>query len=91
MKKNKFPLGQTVATPGALALLDTSPELLNTLIARHVAGDWGDLDGEDKAANESALVSQERIFSSYDTDHGKFWIITEHDRSATTVLLPSEY
>lgn len=89
MKDNKFPLGTVVATPGSISLL--GPGLLVELLERHATGDWGDLDKEDKVANENALEHQERIFSSYDTKHGKFWIITERDRNTTTILLPSEY
>jgi hypothetical protein len=89
MKENKFALGTVVATPGSISLL--GPALLAELLRRHVTGDWGDLDKEDKVANEKALKHQERILSSYDTEHGKFWIITEWDRNTTTVLLPSEY
>ena len=81
MQKPLFPLGQTLATPGALALgVDFSPYLL-----RHQCGDWGDLGKEDQAENDFSLVHGLRILSV------KFWIITEADRSATTVLLPSEY
>jgi hypothetical protein len=88
MQKPLFPLGQTLATPGALALgVDFSPYLL-----RHQCGDWGDLGEEDQAENDFSLVHGLRILSTYHTPDGvKFWIITEADRSATTVLLPSEY
>lgn len=59
---------------------------------RHAKGDWGDLDVEDLQANDAALKSGGRLVSSYRTESGtKFWIITEADRSATTVLLPEEY
>lgn len=86
----KFPLGQTVATRGVLDLL-TENEIFNLLI-RHAAGDWGDLCCEDKNLNNSALSSGEgRLFSAYNTLNGKVWIITERDRSATTILLPNEY
>lgn len=82
-----FPLGRLLATPGALELgLDLRP-----LLSRHVSGDWGDLDPEDKQANQIALTTGARIFSAYHTPKGKLWIITEADRSATTVLLPDEY
>jgi len=86
----RFPVGQTVATPGALASVPIE-EMLQAL-SRHVCGDWGDLEAHDKAANESALKNGGRLFSAYHTASGiKFWIITEADRSATTTLLPREY
>ena len=86
----KFPLGQTVATPGALDAL-TSDDILAAL-SRHVRGDWGDCDAEDGAENELSLREGFRLFSVYHSAAGvKFWVITEADRSATTVLLPSEY
>lgn len=86
----RFPLGRTVITPGALEALST-PTVLAAL-HRHLNGDWGDLDAEDKAANERALVDGTRLLSAYrSSDDIKFWIITEADRSVTTILLPSEY
>ncbi|MBI5178192.1 MAG: hypothetical protein HZA04_02925 [Nitrospinae bacterium] len=60
-------------------------------LARHRKGDWGDLEDEDKKANESALKAGERLFSAYIFGDEKIWIITEADRSATTVLFPEEY
>lgn len=61
-------------------------------LARHAAGDWGDLCGEDRAANDRAVAVGARILSAYHTPEGvKLWIITEADRSATTILLPEEY
>lgn len=86
----RFSLGRTVATRGALAELSADDILLAFI--RHSAGDWGDLDAEDKALNDKALVGEGRLFSAYHSTTGtKFYIITEWDRSATTVLLPSEY
>jgi hypothetical protein len=83
----KFPMGRFVATPGAFALgID-----LQALLARHASGDWGDLCAEDLATNEHDLAHGERLFSSYKTEKGTVWIITERDRSVTTILLPSEY
>jgi len=88
----KFDLGRLVATPGALAALERSAESPMIFLARHVGGDWGDLDEHDRAANERALSEGERIFSSYKTGAGeKVWVITEWDRSVTTLLLPEEY
>lgn len=90
MKTVAFPLGQTVITRGALAELD--PDGVKDAIRRHATGDWGDCCQDDRLANEEALKSDARLFSVYSDRHGtKFWVITEADRSATTVLLPSEY
>jgi hypothetical protein len=84
-----FALGQIVATPGAMKY---DAEQLSICLMRHARGDWGDLDAEDIAANDSALQYGSRLFSSYDMPDGKkLWIITEWDRSVTTFLLPSEY
>ena len=86
----RFPLGRTVITRGALDTLDGDEVL--TGIARHARGDWGDLCPEDKQANDDALSVGARLLSAYHTGDGrKFWIITEADRSITTVLLPEEY
>ena len=92
--KSKFELGRILATPGALEALGR-PVIL-ALIARHASGDWGDLDEEDKAANEAALQNGGRIFSAYNTNGVRVWIITEAvgedgHRAATTALLPDEY
>lgn len=83
-----FPLGQVFITPGALAVdIDFS-----LYLHRHQSGDWGDLDREDRAENNFSLKTGLRVLSAYHTSAGvKFWIITEADRSATTILLPSEY
>lgn len=84
------PLGRLVATPAALAAL-TQHDLL-TALGRHVRGDWGDCCAEDAAENDFALDKPLRLFSVYHSAAGeKFWIITEADRSATTVLLPEDY
>ena len=86
----KFPLGQVVATPNALALISQSD--ITATLARHVTGDWGDVCAEDKLVNDQAVVEGLRILSAYQTANGiKFWIITEADRSVTTVLLPEDY
>lgn len=84
----RFPLGSIVATPAALNLgVD-----LNRYMHRHHCGDWGDLCDEDKQANEEALEAGERLLSCYQIGGGKrIYIITERDRSVTTVLLPEEY
>lgn len=86
----KFLLGRTVATPNALDHIPYD-EILCAL-ARHVCGDWGELDAEDLKSNERALKLGGRLFSEYySVQQIKFWIITEADRSATTVLLPEDY
>lgn len=83
-------LGTLCSTPGALETIDA--ESIIQAIRRHRTGDWGDVCEEDKAANDQALVSEGRLVSSYlGRDGTKFWIITEADRSSTTVLLPEEY
>jgi hypothetical protein len=92
MRSARFPLGQVVATPGALQALEESGELPGTFIKRHVTGDWGELDGEDRRENEFSVVRALRLLSAYTLSNGtKIWIITEADRSSTTLLLPSEY
>jgi hypothetical protein len=86
----KFPLGRIVATPNALA--HVSEMEMGQSLARHESGDWGDVDPEDRGLNDQALVEGSRLFSVYHTTGNvKFWIITEWDRSATTVLLPADY
>lgn len=83
-------LGHVVATPGALEAL--SAEDIRSALDRHVHGDWGDLGDEDKRENDFAFGRCLRILSAYNAMSGvKFWVITEADRSATTVLLPDEY
>ena len=88
----RFSLGNIYATPGALAALEEAEETVPELLHRHVTGDWGDLVEEDKQENEFSLQHSLRIFSAYklSTDT-KLWVITEADRSVTTLLLPSEY
>jgi hypothetical protein len=86
----KFSLGRLTATPAALQYL-TNEDTMSAL-RRHVVGDWGEVDSEDKAANDRALIEGTRLLSVYSTAAGvKFWIITEADRSATTILLPEDY
>ena len=89
---SRFPLGQIVATKGAVeALLEAKMEA-DQLLLRHLKGDWGDLCESDKRLNEQALKEQTRLLSSYLLTTGeKIWIITEADRSVTTLLTPSEY
>jgi hypothetical protein len=87
-----FELGRIVATPGALRALEAAEQQPAEFLDRHVKGDWGDLDDEDKQENEFSVRNGFRILSAYTTSAGeKIWIITEADRSATTLLLPEEY
>jgi hypothetical protein len=86
------PLGQVVATPGALDALADAEELPLPYLIRHARGDWGDLSPEDVRANDAACETGERLLSSYRLRDGtKLWIITEADRSSTCILLPEEY
>ncbi len=88
----RFPLGQIVATPGALDALEHAQQAPIEFLRRHVAGDWGDVDAEDKALNDQALLDGTRLLSSYRTSKGQaIWVITEADRSSTTILLPEDY
>lgn len=87
-----FPLGQVLATPGALAALAETGQSLRHFLARHHIGDWGELPPEDVAENERSLVTGTRLLSAYTLSDGtRLWIITESDRSTTTLLLPMEY
>lgn len=87
---NKFNLGSMVITPAALDILH--PEDVHAAVGRHAAGDWGEVCQEDRAENELSLEQGFRLLSVYRDRNGrKFWIITEADRSATTILLPEDY
>ena len=87
-----FPLGQIVATPGALAALERAKQPPACFLSRHAIGDWGELEPADVAENEYSVAHGFRLLSSYPTNAGeKLWIITEADRSVTTLLLPEEY
>ncbi len=89
---SKFQLGQTVITPGALNALLSCGESPSKFLAHHAKGDWGDVCAEDKAFNDEALITGTRLISAYTTTSGtKIWVITEADRSVTTILLPEEY
>lgn len=86
----KFRLGHIVATPNALSQLTQEDILMG--IKRHQAGDWGQVDEHDRQENELSLKQGFRLLSVYHAANGtKFWVITEADRSATTVLLPEDY
>lgn len=93
----RFPLGQVVATPGALEALEKSGQSPSEFLAKHVRGNWGDVSDEDKATNDQSLIDGSRILSAYRTSkEEKIWIITEAcddrgRRAATTILLPDEY
>ena len=88
----KFSLGRLVSTPGAIEAIAKSGESPLDFLKRHVAGDWGDVDADDRAENELSVKQGLRIFSAYTLKSGvKIWVITEADRSATTILLPEEY
>ena len=89
---SKFQLGQVCATPAALEALQVNEVIPADLLARHHNGDWGDLDDDDKTENEYSVKHGLRIFSAYNLKDGqRIWILTEWDRSATTLLTPSEY
>lgn len=89
-KKYHIPLGKTVITAGALEVLSDMD--INTALARHQSGDWGEVTKADQRANDRALKNGGRILSAYTSADGtRFWIITEADRSYTTVLLPEDY
>jgi hypothetical protein len=88
----RFDLGRIVATPGCLQALEEAGVSPVEYLCRHHRGDWGNLDDEDKAENELSANRGFRILSAYTLPTGeKIWIITEADRSATTLLLPEEY
>lgn len=91
-RKPLFGLGQLVATPSALAALEKTGQTPMEFLSRHVQGDWGDLPEEDKTENQLSLEKGFRLLSSYRTNaNDKIWVITEADRSHTTLLLPDEY
>lgn len=95
---HKFKLGQIVATPAAIEALNKSIQSPLEFLQRHKRADWGDICESDKILNDEAikfegdLEKQQRVLSSYKTNKGEvIWIITEWDRSVTTILLPSDY
>ncbi len=88
----RFDLGYVVQTPGAQEALDAAFHSPVEFLLRHKQGDWGELEPEDLLENERALVHGSRLVSAYHTrQDDKLWVITEWDRSVTTVLLPREY
>jgi hypothetical protein len=92
LKPAQFALGRVLATPGALQALEKAGQQPQEFLDRHSKGDWGELDSHDIRENEFGLERGLRLLSGYSTATGdKLWIITEADRSATTLLLPEEY
>ena len=90
--KPKFELGQLITTPGAMRALSRNGTSADQYVKRHQGGDWGDLDSYDVEANECAVTQDLTITSAYPLADGtRLWIITEADRSVTTILLPEEY
>jgi hypothetical protein len=87
-----FDLGRCYATPGAAEALQRARQSPLEFLGRHLKGDWGEIPQEDKEENELSLREGFRLFSAYSTRTGtRLWVITEADRSVTTVLLPEEY
>lgn len=89
--RGPLPLGRVLATPGALEALAEAGESPFGYVARHAIGDWGDLCEFDRRENERSLRHGWRVLSSYPVGGGCLWVITEADRSVTTILLPEEY
>ncbi|AMK13449.1 hypothetical protein AUP07_0393 [methanogenic archaeon mixed culture ISO4-G1] len=96
-----FETGPVVTTPGIRNMMGLGPQAIDTIqkcLDRHCQGDWGDLCDDDKQLNQDSLDEEKEkgftydsLFSSYETDFGKIYIITECDRSVTTILTPEEY
>ena len=91
MSKRLFNLGRVFGTPAALAILEKNNLTPMQFLERHVTGDFGDLCDEDKEANNEAIWNEERILSAYMVGDQKIYVITEADRSSTTLLISSEY
>ena len=89
---NTFSLGEIVATPAALQALADAGQTISFFLAKHVQNDWGEVCAEDKQLNDEAVINGDRILSAYRTlKNERIWIITEADRSLTTILLPHQY
>ncbi|MEI6165744.1 MAG: hypothetical protein WCS52_00975 [bacterium] len=87
-----FDLGEVVATRGALAAMEAAGQHPLTFLFRHLSGDWGEVCADDWALNDESLESGDRLLSAYRTNKGeRIWVISESDRSVTTLLLPDEY
>jgi hypothetical protein len=90
--RTQVDLGQVYGTPGVLWALEDAGQVLLEFLAQHASGDWGEVGGEDWAENERSLRGGDRLLSAYTLGTGvRIWVITEADRSMTTVLLPEEY
>ena len=87
----RFSLGRLVATPAAMEALERAGMGALPLLVRHQSGDWGQVDAEDWQINEEAVERGGRLLSAYEAGDTRVWVITEADRSATTILLPAEY
>jgi hypothetical protein len=93
----KFNLGRTLATPAALKAIEDAGQTPEFFLEKHVQGDWGEVDDDDKRSNDQALVDGSRLLSAFRTlKNVRIWVITEAaddegKRSATTTILPSEY
>ena len=88
----QFDLGEVLATPGALAALERLQVMPIKLLSKHLRGDWGNVAAEEALANDNALKNGGRLLSSYAiAPDVRIWVITESDRSVTTLLLPAEY
>ncbi len=88
----RFTLGRTFITPGAQEALEIAGQTAIEFLRRHMSGDWGELSDDDIEENELSLKQDLRLLSRYETTKGEhLWIITEADRSATTLLLPEDY
>jgi hypothetical protein len=89
--KQLFPVGQIVSTPNALDVCAKHNVHFVSLIERHATGDWGDVSPADAAQNNAGLDGSDRLHSVYTVGGEKVYVITEIDRSVTTVLLPEDY
>ena len=86
-----FPFGVTYIRPGALAACQSFPMPPDVLFVQHATGDWSDMSSEDQSANRRAITDDTRVFAAYQVGEHRFFVITEADRSATTILLAEEY
>ena len=92
LRPSRFPLGRVLATPGVLLALEKAGQQPQEFLDRHANGDWGEVDSDDAKENEISLQTGLQLLSSYTMVTGdRLWIVTEADRSTTTLLLPEEY
>jgi len=91
MKPVRFHLGRVVATNGAIEVIERVGDVVDDILTRHMTGDWGSICEEDSEQNELAVKHNLRIMSVYQFGDDTLWVITEADRSATTILRPDEY